>query len=115
MRSWEGNSGQLTMHDYSRVKRDFGRRVSQTIDSPIMIVDVWELSEAFAAILVVLLLGVVAYAWGAMCLALLVILIAVPFIKKRHNRGIFLHWPYRKIWVSLPGLINPRGRRKFSD
>ncbi len=89
--------------------------MSQTIDSPIMIVDVWELSEAFAAIFVVLMFGVVAYEWGAMCLGLLVILVAVPMVKKRNNRGIFLHWPYRRLRVSLPGILNPRGRRKFSD
>ena len=103
------------MHDYSRIRKDFGKRVTQTIDSPIMIADVWELSEAFAAIFVVLTLGVIAYAWGSMCLALLLVLVAVPIIKKNNNRGIFLHWPYRKMRVSLPGMINPRGRRKFSD
>jgi hypothetical protein len=103
------------VHDYSRIRKEHGRRVSQTIDSPIMIVDVWELSEAFAAIFVVLTLGVIAYAWGAMCAALLIVLVAVPVIKKKHHRGIFLHWPYRRMRVSLPGLINPRGRRKFSD
>ncbi len=103
------------MHDYSGVRKEYGRRVSQTIDSPIMIVDVWELSEAFAGIFVVLFFGVIAYAWGAMCLGLLLVLVVVPVIKKHHNRGIFLHWPYRKFRMRLPGLINPRGRRKFSD
>ena len=103
------------MHDYSRMKKEHGRRVSQTIDSPIMIVDVWELSEAFAAVFVVLTLGVIAYAWGAMAVTLLLVLIAVPAIKKSNNRGIFLHWPYRHLRVSLPGLLNPRGRRKYSD
>jgi len=103
------------VHDYSRLRREFGKRVSQTIDSPIMIVDVWELSEAFSAVFIVLALGVIAYAWGTMCLALLLVLVAVPLIKKSHNRGIFLHWPYRQLRMRLPGLINPRGRRKFSD
>lgn len=103
------------MHDYSRIRKEFGRRVSQTIDSPIMIVDVWELSEAFAAVFVVLSLGVIAYAWGAMSVALLLVLVAVPIIKKNNNRGVFQHWPYRYMRMALPGLINPRGRRKFSD
>jgi len=50
-----------------------------------------------------------------MAVTLLLVLIAVPAIKKSNNRGIFLHWPYRHLRVSLPGLLNPRGRRKYSD
>ena len=56
------------MHDYKSLKRLHGSRVSQTIDSPIMIFDFWELSEAFTALFVVLLFGVVFYSWGTMFL-----------------------------------------------
>jgi hypothetical protein len=103
------------VHEYGRLKKLHGKRVSQTIDSPIMIMDFWELSDAFAAVLVVLMFGVILYSWGIMSALLLVCLVAVPIIKRSHNRGVFLHWPYRNLWISLPGLLNPRGRRKFSD
>lgn len=103
------------MHSYQTLKRDHGNRVSQTIDSPITIFDFWELSEAFAALFVVLVFGVIFYAWGLMLLLLLVVLIAAPAIRTRNPRGIFFHWPYKHWGVSLPGLIQPKGRRKFSD
>lgn len=103
------------MHNYDSLKKDYGTRVSQTIDSPIMIFDFWELSDAFSSLLVVLTFGIVLYSWGLMFLLLIVTLGVVPAVKRRHNRGIFLHWPYRHIRISLPGILNPRGRRKFSD
>ena len=103
------------MHEYGRIKRLHGKRVSQTIDSPIMIMDFWELSDAFAGVFVVLMFGVILYSWGLMAALLVVCLVAIPLIKRNHNRGIFFHWPYRHLWISLPGLVNPRGKRKFSD
>jgi hypothetical protein len=104
-----------TMHDYSTLKRDHGNKVSQTIDSPILIFDFWELSDAFLALAIILIFGVVFYTWGIMFVLLILSLGVVPFIKRRNERGIFFHWPYRKFGLSLPGLVNPRGTRKFSD
>jgi len=103
------------MHDYQSMKRLHGTKVSQTIDSPITIFDFWELSEAFTALFVVLLFGVVFYSWGSMFLLLLLVLFAMPVIRTKNNRGIFFHWPYRHLTLELPGLINPKRRRKFSD
>ena len=99
------------MHDYGKLKREHGTRVSQTIDSPIMILDFWELSEAFVALFVVLIFGVVFYSWAL----ILVVLIARPVVRGRNNRGIFFHWPYGRAGLELPGIINPKRRRKFSD
>ena len=103
------------MLDYQPLRRTHGNRVSQTIDSPILIFDFWELSDAFLALFVVLVFGVVFYSWGAMCALLVVTLGLIPVFKRRHERGILLHWPYRRWRVSLPGLVNPKGRRQFSD
>jgi hypothetical protein len=103
------------MHDYATLKKLHGSSVSQTIDAPIMVADFWELSDAFLALFIVLVFGVLAYAWTATALLLLGCLIIVPLIKRRHHRGVFLHWPYRNLGMTLPGLVNPRGRRKFSD
>ena len=103
------------MYDYRPLKREHGNRVSQTIDSPIMIFDFWELSEAFAALFVVLVFGVIFYSWATMFLLLGAVLVAGPMIRNKNHRGIFFHWPYRKFGIQLPGLINPRGRRKYSD
>ena len=103
------------MFDYQPLKRIHGNRVSQTIDSPILIFDFWELSDAFAALFIVLIFGVLLYSWGTMFVLLALFLGAGPVIRQKNNRGIFLHWPYRHLGVSLPGLLNPKGRRKFSD
>lgn len=103
------------MHSYLKLKTSHGNRVSQTIDSPITIFDFWDLSEAFAALFVILIFGVVFYSWGLMLLLLLGVLLVAPVIRTKNNRGIFFHWPYRKWGISLPGVINPKGRRKFSD
>lgn len=103
------------MHSYSSMRIAYGNRVSQTIDSPIMIFDYWELSDAFAAIGVVLVLGVLFYEWGLMLGLLALVLGVGPAIRRRNEKGIFLHWPYRNLGVSLPGLLNPKGRRTYSD
>jgi hypothetical protein len=107
------------MYDYGTLKRDHGTRVSQTIDSPITIFDFWELSEAFAGLVVVLIFGVIFYSWGLMTLLLALVLGAGPVIRSRNHRGIFLHWPYRYWRIQLPGLVNPRcapsGKKKYSD
>ena len=103
------------MYDYSSLRREHGNQVSQTIDSPIMIFDFWELSEAFAGLIVVLVFGVIFYSWSTMFILLCFVLIAGPIVRGRNHKGIFFHWPYRHLGIQLPGLINPKGRRKFSD
>ena len=103
------------MHSYDQIRKKFGTRVSQTIDSPIMIFDYWELGDAFAALLVVLIFGVVFYEWAAMLLLLALVLVVGPMIRRRNEKGVFLHWPYRYLGISLPGLLNPRGSKTYSD
>ncbi len=103
------------MHDYGPLRKSHGVKVSQTIDSPITIFDFWELSDGFAALVIILVFGVIFYSWGTMCALLLLVLGAGPLIRQRNEKGIFLHWPYRWLGVSLPGLINPKGRRIYSD
>lgn len=103
------------MHSYANMREKHGKPVSQTIDSPIMIFDHWELGDAFAAIGVVLVFGVMFYEWTAMMALLIVVLGIGPVIKCRNEKGIFLHWPYRKFGISLPGLVNPKGGRTYSD
>lgn len=103
------------MFDYRPLKQNHGVRVSQTIDSPIMIFDHFELGDAFVTIGIVLIFGVIFYAWGPMMLLLVLFLGLGPVIRKRNPKGIFLHWPYRHLGISLPGIINPIRRRRFSD
>ena len=103
------------MHSYQSLKRKHGSKVSQTIDTPILIFDFWELSDAFLGLMIILVFGVLFYSWGLMMLLLILFLAIGPIIKRRNNPGIFFHWPYRKLWIELPGMINPRGQRKYSD
>ncbi len=103
------------MHSYETLKSRHGRPVSQTIDAPILIFDYFELSDAFAALFIIMIFGVLLYAWTEM-LALLVLCLGVgPHVKRSRPKGIYLHWPYRKLNMSLPGLFNPKGCRRFSD
>jgi hypothetical protein len=104
------------MRKYEYLKAKHSSPVSQTIDSPIMVFDFWELSDVFIALFIILIFGVLFYSWGIMFTLLVLCLGAGPVIKKKHPKGIFFHWPYAKFWMDLPGLVNPRGRsRQFSD
>jgi len=103
------------MHDYSELRRSHAKIVSQTIDSPILIFDYFELSDAFAALGVILVFGVLFYSWDVMALLLVLTLGLGPYVRRRNLKGIFFHYPYRKFGISLPGLINPGRSQKFSD
>ena len=103
------------MHNYDSLKENHGNRVSQTIDGPILVFDYFELTEVFAALLVMLVFGIIFYSWGLMLLFLILILGVGPQVRRRNKKGIYFHWPYRKLHMSLPGLINPKGRKKYSD
>lgn len=103
------------MHDYESLRETHGTKVSQTIDSPILVFDYFEITEVFAALLVMLIFGVIFYSWGFMLFFLILILGVGPQLRRRNKKGIYFHWPYRKFHMSLPGLINPKGRKKYSD
>ena len=103
------------MYDYSALRREHGVRVSQTIDSPIVIFDYFELGEAFAALAVIMVFGVIIYSWEVMTIMLLLVLGVGPMIRRKNNKGIFFHWPYRKFGISLPGFINPGESKRYSD
>ncbi len=103
------------MHDYTELKKTHGSRISQTLDSPIMFADIWELSEILWSLTAILIFGILFYSWILMSLSLLWTLILSPIFKKSKNKGFILHYPYRKFGMSLPGLVNPKGNRKYSD
>ena len=103
------------MHDYRELRLKFGNKVSQTVDSPIMIFDFWELSDGILALFIVLVFGVLFYSWGLMLVLLILTLGVGPAVKRKNPKGIYLHWPYRMFGISLPGMMNPRGKRKYSD
>lgn len=103
------------MYDYSEIKEKLGKTVSQTIDSPIKVFEFWELSDLFLALLIVTVFGLCFYAWWTMFFLLALLLGLGPVIKRKNNKGVFLHWPYKNLKMSLPSLINPNGRKKYSD
>lgn len=103
------------MHNYADIRRTHGTKVSQTIDSPIMIFDYFELSDAFSALAVILVFGIILYSWEAMLILLAIVLGVAPVVRRRNQKGVFLHWPYRKFGVDLPGLVNPGEGRRYSD
>ncbi|HEX7676332.1 MAG TPA: hypothetical protein VF412_19310 [Bdellovibrio sp.] len=98
------------------LKTKYSTLVSQTIDSPITVLDFWELSDVFIGLFIILIFGVLFYSWGTMIVLLSVFLGAGPIVKRRYPKGIFLHWPYANFQMELPGLVNPKGKkRKYSD
>jgi len=103
------------MYDYETLRESHGTKVSQTIDSPILVFDYFEMTEVFAALLVMLIFGVIFYSWSFMLLFLVLILGIGPQLRRRNKKGIYFHWPYKKFHMSLPALINPKGRKKYSD
>ncbi len=103
------------MHQYDSLKQKHSTRVSQTIDSPIMVFDYFELGEVFTGLLALLIFGIVIYSWELMFLSLFITLGVGPVIRRRNKKGIFFHWPYKHLGMSLPGLVNPRGNKKYSD
>jgi hypothetical protein len=103
------------MYDYTEIKENHGKKVSQTIDSPITVFDIWELSDIFIALFIVLVFGVIFYSWWTMFILLAFFLGLGPYIKQKNNKGVFLHWPYSRLNMSLPALINPKGKQKYSD
>ncbi len=109
------SEGETLMLDYRELKKTHGQRISQTLDSPIMFAGTWELSEIILALMSVLFFGIMFYSWVLMILSLVWILIASPIIKKHNNKGILFHYLYKKTGMRLPGLMNPRGPRKYSD
>ena len=103
------------MHSYESMKEQYSSRVSQTIDSPIAVMDFWELGEVFAALFAVLLFGLILYSWQLMLVSIVLILGVGPIVRRRNPPGIFFHWPYKCLGMSLPGLINPGRARRYSD
>lgn len=97
------------------LKLNHSRSISQTIHSPILVFDYWELTDVFAGLAVIFIFGVLFYSWATMLLLLFIVLGIGPAIKRRYPRGIFMHWPFANLGMSLPGLINSRGKRQFSD
>lgn len=103
------------MHNYDSMKQKYAKKVSQTIDSPIMIFDYFELGEIMTALLCLMLFGIVFYSWKMMFLSFGLVLGVGPIIRRKNKKGIFFHWPYRYLRMSLPGLLNPKGSKRFSD
>jgi hypothetical protein len=103
------------MYDYTEMRKNHGYLVNQTLESPILVFEFWELSEVFVALALILIFGVVFYQWLLLCFLLVVTLVGLPYLRRNFNRGMEFHYPYRKFGVSLPGLINPKFRMQMSD
>ena len=103
------------MVEYTEMKRKLGRAVNQTLDSPVMVFEFWELSEVFVALGLILIFGVVFYQWALLCFLLAVALIGLPYVRRNFNRGMIFYWPYSRLGMQLPGLANPGRDRPMSD
>lgn len=103
------------MFSYDSLRGNHGIKVSQSIDSPILLFDTFSLSEMFAGLFIILLFGVIFYTWGLMFVFLILVFGVGPIVRSRYPPGIYFHWPYRHFHMVLPGIINPKGRKKFSD
>lgn len=103
------------MVEYKSLARTHGIKISQTLDAPIKFLDIWDLSDVMMALGSILVFGIIFYSWWIMLLALIWCLIVAPKIKEKNNRGILLHYPYRKFGMKLIGIVNPGSRKRHSD
>lgn len=103
------------MYSYEILKKEYGNPVSQTIDGPILFLDKLDLWDVGLALMIITVFGVILYSWWIMLLLLVLSLGIMPEIKRNNNRGVFFHWFYKKMGVTLPGLFNPKYRRRVSD
>jgi Na+/glutamate symporter len=103
------------MHDYTEMRKQSGYSVNQTLDAPIMLFEIWELSEVFVALGLVLIFGVIFYEWALLCFLILLTLVGLPYLRKNFNKGIAFHYFYRRFGMHLPGIANPGGRARRSD
>ena len=103
------------MHSYEGMRAKYSKRVSQTLDNPIMVFDYFELSDVMLSLVLVMFFGIVIYSFPLMLASLVVSLGIVPIVKRRFPKGIFFHLPYFKFGMSLPGILNPGKNRDYSD
>ena len=103
------------MFDYSELRRTHGYLVNQTLDAPVLVFEVWELSEVFVALGLIMVFGVMFYEWLLLCLLIGITLVGLPYVRRNFNRGMEFHYPYRKFGMSLPGLVNPMRYARMSD
>ena len=103
------------MHDYTEMRRKQGYLVNQTLDSPILVFEFWELSEVFVALGLILIFGVLFYEWVLLCVLLILTLVGLPYVRRNFNRGMEFHSLYRRLGMNLPGLVNPKRRTRMSD
>lgn len=103
------------MLSYDNLKTRSAKKVSKTLDVPIMVFDYFELSEMMIAMACILIFQLLIGSIFLNFISLIIVLGVVPVIRRSNEKGVFLHWPYRKFNMSLPGLINPRGNKRYSD
>ena len=103
------------MYHYDSMKIKHSKKVCQTINSPIMVFDYFELSDVALATICILFFGIVLYSFPLSVLSLVVTLGIIPIVKRRYPKGILFHIPYKKFGMSLPGLINPGNDPVYSD
>ena len=103
------------MHSYESLRKNHASQVCQTIDGAILVYDYFELGEVFVALAAMLVFGIIIHSWKLMLLSLVIVLGVLPAARRRHKKGILFHYPYRQFGMSLPGLINPRGSKIYSD
>jgi hypothetical protein len=77
------------MYSYEEIKRQHGRKVSQTIDSPITVFQFWELTDVFIGLFIILIFGVIFYSWWTMFILLGLFLGAGPYIKREKQQRYF--------------------------
>lgn len=103
------------MHDYQEVRKNHAKKVCQTIDGPILVFDYFQLGEVLVALIAVMTFGIVFNSWLLMLLSLVLILGVGPVLRRRNQKGFFLHWPYRYLGMSLPGIVQIKPGKPYSD
>lgn len=102
------------MNNYDSMKYKHSKKVCQTLNNPIMVLDYFELGDVMVSLAVLMFFGIVIYSFLFSVIGLTLSLGVIPSVKKRFPKGILFHIPYL-YGMSLPGIINPGNDPLFSD
>lgn len=100
---------------YYQLRVAHGRAIAQTLDSPVLVMDYWELTDVYATLIVVIVGGLIMAQWLLTLIMLVTVLGVVPSVRKNNEKGFLYHWPYKQLGIELRGITNPQRRSAYSD
>lgn len=100
---------------YQEIRADHAKVIAQTLDTPVMILDYWELTDVYAALVILFICGLILAQWTLTLVLFVLVMGLIPSVRRKNEKGFFFHWPYKNLGVPLRGLPNPLKKTRYSD